>query len=237
MAGAAFKERAMKWTKWAAALALLGWACTAQAQMGMDYFTRPAIAKIFRPVVGKGVVYETTSKANGDAKTRTTEIGVVGKETVDGGDAYWVETSTADPQGRPIIGKILMSLGTEMTIHRMIMQQAGQPAMEMPANMTGQHKSHVEENLNEWHSVGTETVTVPAGTFSCEHWKNEKNGSEIWSSDKVPSYGVVKEITKNHTMVLAKVLDNYPERITGPVQKFDMQQMMQQMQQQRQQKQ
>jgi len=31
-------------------------------------------------------------------------------------------------------------------------------------------------------------------------------------------------------MVLVKVLDNVPDRITGPVKKFDMQEMMQQMQ-------
>jgi hypothetical protein len=36
-------------------------------------------------------------------------------------------------------------------------------------------------------------------------------------------------------MVLVKVLSDVPDRITGPVKKFDMQQMMQQMQQQRQQ--
>ena len=32
-------------------------------------------------------------------------------------------------------------------------------------------------------------------------------------------------------MVLVKVLDNYQDKITGPVTKFDMQQMMQQYQQ------
>ena len=103
-------------------------------------------------------------------------------------------------------------------------------------NMTGQHKGNAEANLNDWHSVGTESVTVPAGTFSCEHWKNDKNGSEIWTSEKVPSYGVVKEVSRNRSMVLVKVIDNYSDKITGPVQQFDMQQMMQQMQQQRQQK-
>ena len=36
-------------------------------------------------------------------------------------------------------------------------------------------------------------------------------------------------------MAPIKLLNDYPERITGPVQKFDPQMMMQQMQQQRQQ--
>src|SRR3974390_1995245 len=226
----------MKWTKYGVARVILASASSAQAQMGMDYFTRPAIAKVFHPTVGKGSIYETTVNSGGDAKTSTTEIGIVGKEPVDGKDAYWVETSMADGKGQPMIGKILMSMQGEVTIHRMIVQQSGQPAMEMPMNMTGQHKGNAEANLNDWHSVGTESVTVPAGTFSCEHWKNDKNGSEIWTSEKGPSYGVVKEFSRNRSMVLVKVIDNYSDKITGPVQQFDMQQMMQQMQQQRQQK-
>jgi len=46
---------------------------------------------------------------------------------------------------------------------------------------------------------------------------------------------MIKEVGPNSSMVLVKVLDNVPDRITGPVKQFDMQQMMQQMQQQRQQ--
>jgi len=42
--------------------------------------------------------------------------------------------------------------------------------------------------------------------------------------------GLVKETTKDHTMILTKVLGDYPDRITGPVQKFDPQLLMQQMQ-------
>jgi hypothetical protein len=92
----------------------------------------------------------------------------------------------------------------------------------------------MNQQLSDWHSVGTDTITVPAGTFSCEHWKNEKDGSEIWTSEKVTPFGMVKQVGKDSTMVLVKVLDNVPDRITGQVKPFDMQQMMQQMQQQRQ---
>jgi len=215
----------MKWTKFGVVLVFLSATGGAQAQIGMDYFTRPAIAKVFHPTVGKGSVYETAIKSGADTKTSTTEIGIVGKESVDGKEAYWVETSMTDGKGRPMVGKTLLSIEGEMTIHRIIVQQAGQPAMEMPMNPG-----------NDWHAVGTESVTVPAGTFTCEHWKNDKNGSEVWTSDTVPSYGVVKEVSNNRTMVLVKVIDNYADKITGPVQKFDMQQMMQQMQQQRPQK-
>ncbi|MGB8325677.1 MAG: hypothetical protein WCE52_22145, partial [Candidatus Acidiferrum sp.] len=61
------------------------------------------------------------------------------------------------------------------------------------------------------------------------------SNSDIWTSDKVTPFGGVKEVNPNSTMVLMKVLSDVPDRITGPVKKFDMQQMIQQMQQQKQQ--
>jgi hypothetical protein len=221
----------MKLRAWAVALALMGCARAAEAQMGMDYFARPAITRVFHPTVGKGAAYETTTKMDGNAKTSTLEMGVVGKESVDGKEAYWIETSTAVTKGDPMVGKMLMSTEGELTIHRMIVQQPGQQAMEMPMNMAAAGRGKLQENMNDWHSLGTESITVPAGTFGCEHWKNEKTGAEIWTSDKVPAYGVVKELFKERTMVLTKVLDNYPDKITGPVRKFDLQEMMQQRQQ------
>jgi len=165
----------------------------------------------------------------------TMDIGVVGKENSAGGDAYWIQTVMSGDKGQPMVGKMLMAFTPDVKILRMIVQQPGQQAMEMPMNLGGQRPAKMEQNLNDWHSVGTETITVPAGTFSCEHWKNDSTGGEVWTSEKVPTYGMVKMISKDSTMVLVKVLDNYQDKITGPVKTFDMQEMMQQMQQQRQQ--
>lgn len=213
---------------------LLGFATYASAQMGMDLFKRPSIAKVFHPVVGKGAEYETTSRIGSQSKTGTMEMGIVGKETVDGKDGYWMQFMSSDEKGRSMVGKALFTV-EDFQFHRMIVQQPGQGAIEMPVNMSGRNPERIEENMNDWHSVGTETISVPAGTFSCDHWKNDKDGAEAWTSDKVTPYGMVKQVSKDSTMVLVKVLDNVPDRITGPVKKFDMQEMMQQMQQQRQQ--
>jgi hypothetical protein len=96
--------------------------------------------------------------------------------------------------------------------------------MEIPMQMNAARKERVEGNLTDWHSVGTETITVPAGTFPCEHWRNEKTHAEAWTSDKVTPFGMVKEISGNgNTQVLSKILDNAAGRITGPVKQFDMQ--------------
>jgi hypothetical protein len=219
----------MKRMRWLIVLLLVGFAVPVRAQLGMDLFKRPSFTKVFHPVVGQGAQYATTSKSG----TRTMAIGIVGKESVDGKDGYWMQF-VMDEKGQTLVGKSLITAGDFQT-HRAILQMPGRPAMEMPMNPNAQARAKMEESLQEWHSVGTETVTVPAGTFSCEHWKNDKNGSEVWTSDKVTPFGLVKEAGSDSTMVLAKVLTDFPDRITGPVQKFDPQQMMQQMQQQRQQ--
>jgi len=160
-------------------------------------------------------------------------LGIVGKESVDGKDGYWLQF-ISEEKGQALVGKTLIT-GVDFQPHRMIMQMPGRPAMEMPTNMTPQTREKMEASLQEWRSVGSETITVPAGTFSCEHWKNDKNGSEVWTSDKVTPFGLVKEVEPDSSMVLVKVLSEFPDRITGPVQKFDPQSMMQQMQQRRQQ--
>jgi hypothetical protein len=205
----------------------------ASAQMGMDMFKRPAIAKVFHPVVGKGAVYLDTDK---DGKTtRTSEIAIVGKDSFEGKEGFWMQIYSTDPQGKAFVGKSLITPG-DFQFHRMIVQPPGQQAMEMPTNMNPARKQTMEDNLSDWQSVGTESITVPAGTFSCEHWRNDKTHAEIWTSDKVTPFGMVKEINPNGgAQVLSKIVDNATDRITGPVKQFDMQQMMQQMQQQRQQ--
>jgi hypothetical protein len=116
-----------------------------------------------------------------------------------------------------------------------IIQPPGQGTMEMPNDMMARNRQKMEEGLSDWHSVDTETISVPAGTFNCGHWKNEKNGRGAWTSDKVVPFGMVKEPGKDSSMVLLKVIEDFPERITGPVKQFDMQPMVQQQMPQRQQ--
>jgi hypothetical protein len=223
----------MRRMRWAGFVLALGFAWTVSAQMGMDMFRRPSFTKIFHPVVGQGAEYQTTSKSGRDTKPRTMQMGIVGKESVEGKDGYWMQTVIEIQNGQTMVGKTLLT-PNDFQIYRTIVQMAGQPAMEMPMNMSAANREKITDSMQDWHSVGTESVTVPAGTFSCEHWKNDKTGGEVWTSDKVSPFGMVKEEGKDQSMVLTKVLSDYPDRITGPVQKFDPQMFMQQRMQQRQ---
>ena len=177
----------------------LGLGRTAHAQMGMEIFKRPAIAKVFHPVVGKGAVYNSTSKTGGI--NRTIEMGIVGQDSAEGKDGYWMQFVGHDDKGHEFIGKGLIT-ADDLQFHRMIVQPPGQGAMELPATMLARNRQQMNDNMNDWKSVGSETVTVPAGTFSCEHWKNVKNGNEAWTSEKVAPFGLVKESDETSAMVL-----------------------------------
>ncbi len=112
---------------------------------------------------------------------------------------------------------------------RMIMQQPGQDPMEM--DMTGMMGGRMAQSTptdirDRAERVGTETVTVPAGTFVCEHYRMKDGSADTWISDKVAPWGLVKSQGKNTSMVLTKVITDAKDHITGTPKKFDPMQMM-----------
>ena len=199
-----------------------------RAQMGMNFFKKPAIADIFKPVVGNGAVYETEQ----NQQKSTIEMSIVGQEAVDGKDAYWLEFGHTDPRsGMVMYGKMLVTKD-DFQFHRMIVQRPGQPPMEFPASMMANAPSHVSTELEKWHKVGPDTVTVPAGVFLCDHWTKDDGKGDVWVSSKVSPMSMVKEITPTNSMVLVKLISDAKDHITGTPIKFDPEAMRHQMQQQ-----
>jgi hypothetical protein len=209
---------------------------SAAAQLGPSLFSKPNIADIFKPVVGSGAAYEQHSTDEKRPASQM-EMTIVGKELTANGEAYWMEIGHVGKEGAGMMySKVLVTKDFQFT--KIIFQQPGQPAMEMPFDgQTG--RSHMKEEMAKWHQVGSETITVPAGTFSCMHWKNEDGTDEVWTSDKVTPMAMVTQVGKNRSMVLTKIITGATDHITGPVTKFDpkalQQQMLQQKQQQKQQ--
>jgi hypothetical protein len=229
----------------AVAAIFFGLFTTANAQLGSNWFNKPAIAEVINPVVGKGAQYQTTRRDQENAAPDLQEITIVGKESVDGKDAFWMEISRQDKNQSAMTYAKMLFTKDDFQFHRMVVQQPGQPAMEMPFHPSDKTKSRMHEEIEKWSAAGTETITVPAGTFSCKHWKKDKGptdtgDSDIWTSDKVTPFGMVKEISPGRTMVLVKVITDATDHITGPVKTFDPEdmkrQMMEKMQQMQQQK-
>ena len=204
----------------------------ASAQFGISPIKRPNIANILHPVVGQGAAYETTDK---DGKKSHMEMYVVDKEMVGTEQGYWMEVGhSADASGNLAYGKMLVT-PTDFKFHKMIFVMPGQTQpMEMDIEPK-QHQNEMEKEVGKWHSLGAETITVPAGTFSCEHWTNDEGKGEIWANPKVGPMGLVKSVEDGRTMVLTKVISDAKTKITGTPVKFDPKMMMQQRMQQRQQ--
>jgi len=196
------------------------------AQFGFSPIKRPNIANIFHPVVGQGAAYETTDK---DGKKSHMEMYVVDKEMVGSEQGYWMEVGhSADASGNLSYGKMLVT-PADFKFHKMVFVMPGQAQpMEMDMDAAKERHSEMEKEVEKWHSVGTETITVPAGTFSCEHWTSDDGKGDVWASTKVGPMGLVKSVEKGRTMVLAKLITDAKTKITGTPVKFDPKTMMQQ---------
>jgi hypothetical protein len=211
------------------ALAVAGGLWAQRGGMGM-MGSMPSLPGLQNPTVGSGSEYLMTSKG----KEMDIAMVALGKEDVSGATGFWMEQRTNSPElgGEMVMKELVVTTGSETGIKRMIMQQPGKPPMEMPAMMMSMMKQHQpppsipaggatgKGGMGEL--VGTESVTVPAGTFSCQHYrKQEQNGPvDVWISTQVTPFAMVKMTGPDTSMVLKKVLTNEKSHITGEPQQM-----------------
>lgn len=219
----------MKFSQRAAFLCtiLLAVAISALAQFGHGHPEMPKMPQDFKPVVGSGAEYQFTAKG----KTAKFSYAVVGKEPVSGKEGYWLEIRITNQQmnGEMVMKDLVTMNGSHPEIQRLIMQPPGRPPMEMPSSMIGMMRDRMppangKTDKSIGKKIGTETIAVPAGTFECTHYRTQQEGSpvDLWISDKVSPYGVVKMVGNNTTMVLQKVLTDQTSHIKGTPRKIQM---------------
>lgn len=209
---------------------MVGVTASAAAQFGHRGPQAPQIPTPFKPVVGSGAAYQFTGKKEKADFT----YAVVGKEQVDGNEGYWLEiriANTKKMKGEMVMKELMVMNGSQPELKRLISQPPGRPPMEMPSAMLGMVRKHTptatggdEKTGGPGEKIGTETITVPAGTFTCDHYRTQEEGSpvDLWVSSKVSPYGVVKMVSNDATMVLQKVLTNETSHIHGTPKKFQM---------------
>jgi hypothetical protein len=165
------------------------------------------------PPVGSYVVYKTTFAASKTVKT--TKMSIVGKEKTDKGeDAYWYEIEDTDPStGETVITKMLISGNPQDigTMYRMIFKQGKQPAMELSqdfiklVNATPTPKTDAADQP-KIKNLGTEKMKVGTQTLDCAHMRytvNDKTTADVWSSAKIPLFGMVKTSTPDAAFELS----------------------------------
>jgi hypothetical protein len=194
---------------------------TAFAQMGGRM---PGFRGIWNPTIGAGALYEMQSQQGG---TSQMQIAIVGQETVNGKTGYWLEMTMDNPRaGGTMYAKYLYIVDAgNMQILRMVIQPPGRSPIEMPVSMGSRQPPPVAADISkQGQDLGSETITVPAGTFATEHYKTG-DGADVWVSPKVSPWGLVKMTSPNSNMTLLKVVTDVKDQITGTPQTFDPSQM------------
>jgi hypothetical protein len=201
-----------------AVMLLASWPAAAQYGFGGGAMTPPEFRGVLNPVVGSGAVYQVTNASGGAATNSEVEIIIVGKDSVAGKDAYWVEIGMKNANMGQIYVKVLDSIDDKKIMtSRMIMQMPGQPPMEMPSQMVNMQQQRAPATTDVRDStvlVGTESVTTPAGTFSCQHYKTKDGKGDFWLSSQVTPWGLVKT-SGDAQMELVRVITGATDHITG----------------------
>jgi hypothetical protein len=181
----------------------------------------PSLA-IQNAVVNSGAAYTMTTKG----KDIPVSYAIVGKEDVNGSPGIWMETrmQSAEMGGEMVTKMLLVNSGPDAGLKRMITQTPGHEPMEMPSMMMGMMKSHQAQqtSADRGELVGSESVTVPAGTFDCQHYRKTVNNAQYdyWVAPQVASFSMVKMTTPDMSMVLTKILTNETSHITGEPKKM-----------------
>ena len=126
-----------------------------------------------------------------------------------------------------ITAKELVRWAIRYGLSRVIFQTAGRPPMTLPDEMTANMAIKPEDIRTKADDVGKESVTVPAGTFSCEHYRMKDGSGDYWVSSKVAPFGLVKDQEKEgRTTLLVKTFTDAKDKITGTPQPFNPMMMM-----------
>lgn len=156
----------------------------------------PDMSGIWHPVVGSGGAYEMTDRSGTKSEI---EMTIVGKEDVAGKPGFWMEMAMNNPRGggQMFVKNLIATGDNVITSARMIMQMPGQDPMEMDMNMAGARRGPgvsltPADIRSKADVVGTESVTVPGGTFTCEHYRAKDGTSDVWVSDKISPWRLVK---------------------------------------------
>ncbi len=176
---------------------------------------------VFNPVVGGGAEYQI-QRDNGNKTTM--EFAIVGKES----DGYWMEfTIASTPMGEMVVKMLATVTNGNMVMSKTIMQMPGRPPMELPEQMQSANRgTNLADIRNKADDLGAESVTTPAGTFSCHHYRMKDGSGEAWVSESVHPFGLVKSVQNGSTTVLVKRLTDVKDKITGTPQPFNPMMMM-----------
>jgi hypothetical protein len=116
------------------------WLSAAVVGQGINFFSKPNIADIFKPVVGSGAAYEQQSTDQKRPASQL-EMTVVGKEMTPNGEGYWMEVGHMDPKGGAMMyTKMLVTKDFQFT--KIVMKwQSGSRWERKPSRSLREHSA------------------------------------------------------------------------------------------------
>jgi hypothetical protein len=177
----------------------------------------PQFRGVFNPVIGAGAVYDMKS----DTTSGDVEISLVGKEDVGGKPGYWIQMGVMSPEGQMYLKQLMVVDGKNATISRLIMQPPQGGPMEMPTTMFGAGNPSGDVR-DQGKLVGKESLTTPAGTFSCDHYRANNGTWDVWIAPNVPPWGLVKSKDAAGEMTVKRTMTGVLDRIKGTPQKLEL---------------
>ncbi len=165
------------------------------------------IERIKNPKVGQWVMYEIRDAATGSKLTMRQSI--VGKETVNGTDYYWLETDMMPRRGNRVVTKILVkdNPSDPANILKIIEKRGQEPAREIPVPKppsTGQQKKSGATRNVRVEDVGAEKFNTRDGSVETHHYrvKTQSGSIELWTSKQVGLSGLVRRLGPSGDMTL-----------------------------------
>ena len=162
--------------------------------------------------VGRWASYKFTG---GRSDGTTMRMAIISSEKVGDSTYYWYElqmhTMRGNKPNNMIMQLLLSGIATpHVSIKGLIMKNNDEAAMRAPDMMVGMMSRAFTSGMGQYLEqrcrngdvtvVGTESVTVPAGTFQALHFK-DKDGAEAWVSRDMGTFAMVKVISKDGTVM------------------------------------
>jgi hypothetical protein len=138
----------------------------------------------------------------------------------------WVEIDITDQRRQTLVMKTLLegTLAKPKRVLKTVVQPPGLQPLLLPSKLAAKKLPKVggarDPSLK---LVGKVKVKVAAGTFSASHYRKEEKGEvfELWSSDDVPAWPMVKARTPKVVLELAGYGKGGRSRIRGKPGKLD----------------
>ncbi len=159
--------------------------------------------------VGAYAIYDFSETTNGQTNTYKLKGTVYNQTVYSGQNCNLVELTTNSTQGNAVI-YIWMATPTNKPVHfvlQLYMNNTLRYSRVLSFNDTQQY-ALVPSDITQ--SIGTETVTVPAGTFAnCPKGEFTVSGrvTDVWEDSSIPIFGLVKSQTTNSNGVVIETLE------------------------------